>query len=109
MKIQIDDSLALRELMYDNRCGGPLDLYLFASNGNYAAAQRFVQNVSTPGEEISTIEARQRAESHCSAGGEVRITNAADLLVYHARAGAIIFPPANRIEFFWERAGRQDD
>lgn len=105
MRIEIDEALALKQLMYDNRCGGPLNLYLFDAAGRHSGPQRFLQTVSDTENEISVPEARARAEQHARTGGEVRITSPHDLVVYHVRDGVLIFPPENRVEFFWERAG----
>jgi hypothetical protein len=105
MRIETDNALTMTQWLYDNRCGGTLTLCLFDSEGRYSVTQ-FSQVVADPEREISVGEARARAETHAQTGGEVRITNDLDLIVYHVRAGCLIFPPnQDRVEFFWERAG----
>jgi hypothetical protein len=105
MRIETDSALTMTQLIYDNRCGGTLTLCLFNSEGRYSIAQ-FSQVVADSEGGISVAEARARAEAHAKAGGEVRITNDLDLVVYHIRNGTLIFPPnQDRVEFFWERAG----
>ncbi len=105
MRIETDSALTMTQLIYDNGCGGTLTLCLFDSEGRYSAA-RFSQVVDDSEDEISVAEARARAEAHVKSGGEVRIINDLDLVVYHIRDGSLIFPPnQDRVEFFWERAG----
>lgn len=91
----------LDALQYDDDRTGILRLYVFHPSGmGYEVRQYFSRHIRYPDEEISVADAREIASAAVAAGKEVRITNCGDLLIFHARAGAVLFPLDGE-ESFW--------
>jgi len=96
------ETVTLTELQYSTDTRGTLGLYLFV-DGYHGGGIRFRKDPGNPQAQISAEQARRLAEHHLRAGLEVRICNAADLVVYHARDGKLLVPAD--AEKFWETAG----
>jgi hypothetical protein len=89
----------LTELQYSADREGPWALYLYDINGSgyYSGKQWFAKKIKYPDEEISIDIAETRAMTAITLDREVRITDALDNLVYHARGGKVLYG-----ENFWQ-------
>jgi hypothetical protein len=91
----------LTELQYSTDRKGPFALVIYEPNSQYHHGKQWFEKVPKyPDEEISVGEARHRVEKAIAQDREVRICDRGDLLVFHAKAGKVLFP--NNAEKFWE-------
>lgn len=90
----------LTQLQYSTNRSGSLKLYRFNSNGYHGGGQFMAKMVRYPDEEITIVEGKNLAEIHMAEGGEVRICNSGDELVFHAKGSEVIYPPQGA-EVFW--------
>lgn len=94
------ERIELTGLQYSTDVREPLRLYIYeADSGYHGGAVWFRRKVKYSGEEITTREAKAGVDAAMLAGREVRITNGADDLVFHAMAGQVLYPADP--EAFW--------
>jgi hypothetical protein len=79
--------------------GAPLALYIYRADGLHTGAH-YIANDAHEDREIAPADARFVAEHNMDAGREIRITNSADHLVFHAKDGKVIYPADP--EMFWK-------
>jgi hypothetical protein len=91
----------LTELQYSHDRKGPFRLYIYEPNSECHCGGIWFQRVPQYPEEgeISCAEAMVLALEAQSAGREVRICDAGDMLVYHQKGGKILYPQP--IGNFW--------
>ena len=91
----------LTELQYAQpQKGEDLKLFLYDKSGFHSAAIWFTSGVIRyPDEQTSAEIAKSVVERHIAQNLEVRITDAGDLLVFHARHGRVLYPSS--AEQFW--------
>jgi hypothetical protein len=92
--------VTLSQLHYSEGLGeAPLALYIFRPDGLHTGAH-YIANDAHEDREIAPADARFVAEHNMDAGREIRITNSADHLVFHAKDGKVIYPADP--EAFWK-------
>lgn len=92
----------LTKLIHDDDLRAPLRLYIYDAQGYHTGGLWFRKKIRYPGEEITNLDARQRAERAIANRMEVRITNGLDNLVFHSRQGVILYPDGGW-ETFWQK------
>lgn len=94
----------LTELQYASTGEGPWRLYIFGEDGYHSGTQWFCNGTPKyPDEEITSPEAKTRAQEAIAKGLEVRITDGGDQLVFHSQNGVILYPELGRE--FWKEVG----
>jgi len=103
-KHQADAGLAevhtLHELQHAETGAGPWKLYVYDKNGYHRGGKWFRKgSMQYPDEEITFKDAEEQCHAAIQQCREVRICDGGDNLVFHAKAGAIIYG-----ENFWTEA-----
>lgn len=84
------------------RKGESLKLYLYRPDGYHEGGQWFTSGkIKYPDEEITSAQAKERADVAMRNKTEIRICNGGDHLVFHANKGAVIYPFGVTPEEFW--------
>lgn len=97
----------LTRLQYGNNREGPFRLYVYDARGYHSGGVYFDRVPRYPEEgEITSREASQRAVNAQLDGLEVRVTDAGDFLLYHAKGGLVLYPPPT--VDFWRQVGAYD-
>jgi hypothetical protein len=102
MKNEDVNYVELTEIQYKNDPRGACRIYVLGPDGYHHGGQWFARKVRYPDEEITTEQAQVIADDALAGGMEVRICDGLDFLVYHAKGGAVLFPPDP--EAFWKEA-----
>ena len=90
-------------LVYEDKLGGWLRLFIFGFDGYHSAGILFGRDVTFP--DLTIAAARRTVEAAMADGREVRITNGGDFLVFHAKDNKLIYP-ADAAAFWREVEGQ---
>jgi hypothetical protein len=82
----------LTELQYSEDRQGPWKLYVYDHNSQFhRGGIWFREKPKYPDEEITTAEAKERVDKAIRTRREVRICDGGDMLVFHAKNGAVVY------------------
>jgi hypothetical protein len=95
------DVHTLTQLQYAETGDGPWALYIYGADGFHSGKKWFRKGpMKYLDEEITSTEAKERAEKAISEQREVRICDGGDNLVFHSTDGVIHYPDS--AEEFWK-------